>query len=238
MENLWGMPVLGALAGATLGLAVSYGEEHRRGRIGLALHAVDGSTVLSSIIGATAALAGFVITVTVLVVQMAIGTFSARVMRLWYRDRLLKATLAILAATLTLSFSVLRRIDDEFVPDLGVTLAGLLVSTSLLVFFVYFDRCIRRLRPVAVTADVALTARTTFTQALQTAEDRAEIRWELDPSRAHPTGTEPNLIVPAAARRCHPGHRRRRPGHLGPVPRLPSSSCRMRSATSSTEAAR
>ena len=196
VENLWGVPVLGAVAGATVGLAASYGEEH--GMAASAWHYTPSTAtaVLSSIIGATAALAGFVITVTVLVVQMAIGTFSARVMRLWYRDRLLKATLALLAATLTLSFSVLRRIDEEFVPDLGVTLAGLLVSVSLLVFFIYFDRCIRRLRPVAVAADVAATARTTFTHALQTA-DRAEIRWEVDPSRVHRTGAEPSFVVTA-----------------------------------------
>jgi len=36
--------------------------------------------------GAVAALTGFVVTVTVLVVQMASGTFSPRYMRLWYRD--------------------------------------------------------------------------------------------------------------------------------------------------------
>ncbi len=36
-------------------------------------------------------LVGFVVTVSVLIVQMATGTFSARYMRLWYRDRTLKA---------------------------------------------------------------------------------------------------------------------------------------------------
>jgi len=51
-----------------------------------------------------------VVTVTVLVVQMATGTFSARYMRLWYRHRMLKATLAVLIGTLTFSFSLLRRV--------------------------------------------------------------------------------------------------------------------------------
>jgi len=52
--------------------------------------------------------------VTVLVVQMATATFSARIMRLWCRDRMLTA-LAVLVGTLTLAFSVLRRIEDDFV---------------------------------------------------------------------------------------------------------------------------
>jgi len=52
------------------------------------------STVLSAVAGAVAALTGFVVTVTVLVVQMATGTFSARYMRLWYRDPVLKGAWA------------------------------------------------------------------------------------------------------------------------------------------------
>ena len=122
------------------------------------------SAVLTAIVGATAALTGFVVTVTVLVVQMATGTFSARIMRLWFRDRILKVTLAVLVGTLTFSFSILQRIEDDSVPDLGVTLSGFLISISLLVFILFFDRFIRRLRPVAVAADVATVARSTFAE--------------------------------------------------------------------------
>ena len=142
--------------------------------------------MLSAIVGATAALTGFVVTVTVLVVQMATGTFSARIMRLWFRDRLLKMTLAVLVGTLTFSFSLLRRIEDDFVPDLGVTLSGFFISLCLLAFIVFFDRCIRRLRPVAVAADVARTARSTFAQTVRLA-DRTDIRWEYGARAAEPT---------------------------------------------------
>ena len=116
------------------------------------------STFLSAIVGATAALTGFVVTVTVLVIQMATGTFSARILRLLYRDRMLKATLAVLVGTFTYSFAVLQRIEEDFVPDLGVTLAGFFISLSLLVFIVFFDRFIRQLKPVAVAAYVARAA--------------------------------------------------------------------------------
>ena len=116
------------------------------------------STFLSAIVGATAALTGFVVTVTVLVIQMATGTFSARILRHLYRDRMLKATLAVLVGTFTYSFAVLQRIEEDFVPDLGVTLAGFFISLSLLVFIVFFDRFIRQLKPVAVAAYVARAA--------------------------------------------------------------------------------
>jgi uncharacterized membrane protein len=108
--------------------------------------------VLAAIVGATAALTGFVVTVTTLVVQMATGTFSARYMRLWYRDRMLKVLLALLVGTLAFSFSLMRRVEDSFVPNLGGSVAGALLIVSLLVFLVFLDRYLHRLRPVAVAA--------------------------------------------------------------------------------------
>ena len=124
VENLWALPVMGAVLGAILGLVVSVVDEHLGAPSLWQYSPSTASAVLTSIVGATAALTGFVVTVTVLLVQMATGTFSARILRLWYRDPLLKATLAVLVGTLTFSFSVLRRIEDDSVPDLGVTLSG------------------------------------------------------------------------------------------------------------------
>ena len=186
LESLWAVPVLGAVLGAIVGYFVSVAEV-RLGSPSLWQYSPStASAVLTSIVGATAALTGFVVTVTVLLVQMATGTFSARILRLWYRDRLLKVTLAVLVGTLTFSFSVLRRIDDDFVPDLGVTLSALAVSLSLLVFIVFFDRSIRRLRPVTVAADVARAARSMFAQTVRLA-DRPDIRWAYGSTRVDPT---------------------------------------------------
>ena len=192
LEGLWALPVMGAVLGGILGTIVSVTDEHAGAPSLWRYSPSTASAVLTSIVGATAALTGFVVTVTVLLVQMATGTFSARILRLWYRDRMLKATLAVLVGTLTFSFSVLRRIDDDFVPDLGVTLSGFAVSVSLLVFIVFFDRSIRRLRPVTVAADVARTARSTFAQTVRLA-DRPDIRWDYGSTRADPT-----LIVRAS----------------------------------------
>jgi uncharacterized membrane protein len=88
-------------------------------------------------------------------VQMATGTFSARYMRLWYRDPMLKWLLALLIGTLAFSFGLLRRVGNNFVPNLGVSIAGLLLVLSLLQFMVFLDRYLHRLRPVAVATLVA-----------------------------------------------------------------------------------
>ena len=153
-----------------------------RGTGCVAVLAIDREHVLERDRRPTAALTGFVVTVTVLVIQMATGTFSARIMRLIYRDWMLKATLAVLIGTFTYSFSVLQRIEDDFVPDLGVTLAGFFISLSLLVFIIFFDRFIRQLKPVAVAASVVSTARSTFAQTVRIA-DRPDIRWEHEATR-------------------------------------------------------
>ena len=186
VESLWLIPVIGAVLGAILGVVVSVADEHIGTLSPWEYSPSTASAILTSIVGAAAALTGFVITVTVLVVQMATGTFSARILRLWLRDRTLKVTLAVLVGTLTYSFAVLRRIDDDFVPDTGVALSGFFISLCLLFFIVFFDRFIRGLRPVSVAAHVASVARTTFAQLARLA-DRPDIRWEYVTTRAEPT---------------------------------------------------
>ncbi|MGZ6693321.1 MAG: DUF2254 domain-containing protein [Solirubrobacteraceae bacterium] len=158
-ESLWVVPLLGALTGVLGALVVVAIDRSVHLPPQWQYSASTASTVLSAIVGAMAALTGFVVTVTVLVVQMVTGTFSARCMRLWYRDRVLKGVLALLIATLAFSFSLLRRIETNFVPDIGVTLAGFLVVVGLVMFMLFFNRFIHRLRPVAVAADVAKLAR-------------------------------------------------------------------------------
>jgi uncharacterized membrane protein len=126
--SLWVLPLLGGVVGAILGSVHTIDAVHVPAA--WQYSASTASTVLAAIVGAMAALAGFVVTVTVLVVQMATGTFSARYMRLWYRDRTLKALLALLVGTLAFAFALLRRIESNFVPNLGVSVAGILLVAS------------------------------------------------------------------------------------------------------------
>ena len=66
-----------------------------------------------------------------------------------------QGTLALLAGTLAFSFSLLRRVETNFVPDIGVTVAGVLVAAGLVLFLLFFNRFVHRLRPVAVAEIVA-----------------------------------------------------------------------------------
>ena len=106
-------------------------------------------------VGATAALTGFVVTVSILIVQMATGTFSARYMRIWQRDRMLHVLLAMLVGTFTFSFAAARAVEEDSVPNLSISATGLLITLDMFLFLVFLDRSVHRLRPVAVAALVA-----------------------------------------------------------------------------------
>jgi uncharacterized membrane protein len=117
------------------------------------------TAVVSATIAAVVSLTGFVVTVTVLGVQQATGIFSPRYMRLWYRDGRLKLVLAALVGTLMFSIDIIRRIKPESVPDISVSLSGVGLAVGMLLFLLYLDRFVHRMRPVAVAALLAREAR-------------------------------------------------------------------------------
>ena len=138
--SIWFVPVLGGAAGSLCGIAAAEADRHYNLPEGWSYSAGTAQAVLASVVGASVGLTGFVVTVAVLIVQMATGTFSARYMRIFYRDGLLKAVLAVLVGTLTFSYALLRRVEQNSVPSLGVTLAGFLLSTGVLLFLVFLNR--------------------------------------------------------------------------------------------------
>jgi uncharacterized membrane protein len=191
--SLWVLPLVAAVLGAVLGGGEVLLDKSVHLPAFWTYTSSTASTLLSAIVGSTAALTGFVVTVTVLVVQMATGTFSARYMRLWYRDRLLKGLLAILVFTLTFSFSLLRRVSNDYVPNLGISIAGILLVVCLVVFLIYLDQVLHRLRPVAVAALVAGYVRRDFERA-ETALEAPDIYW----GRVDGAAREPTLVVRTA----------------------------------------
>jgi len=164
-QSLWAVPLLGAVAGGALAVV----DLRIEGRVALprewSYSASTASSVLTTVSGAMIGLLGLVVTVGVLVVQMATGTLSPRFMRLWYRDRLQKLVLAAFAATFAFSFALLRQVGPGSVPHLGVTVAGVAVSVDLVLLLLYLDRFVHALRPVAVAAAVARSGLAVLAQA-------------------------------------------------------------------------
>ncbi len=158
-ESLWVVPLVGGVFGWTLGVVSADvgGVADLSAR--WQYSASTAESVLAAVVAASVGLVGFVVTVSVLIVQMATGTFSARYMRIFYRDWAFKAVLAVLIGTFTFSYTLMRHVEEDHVPNLGITLAGAFLGLGLLLFVVFLDRAIHRLRPVAVAALVAKAGR-------------------------------------------------------------------------------
>lgn len=157
--SLWVIPLLGALAGPLLAELDMIVEQHITLPTSWQYSESTAATVLSAVVASMIGLTGIVVTIGILVVQLATGTLSARYMRLWYRDALQKAVLASFLGTFTFAYALLRRVGPTSVPSLGVTMTGLAIAISLVLFLLYLDRFIHRLRPVAVAAFVARAGR-------------------------------------------------------------------------------
>ena len=151
--SLWIVPLFGLVLGVALAEAATAADGASWLPKSWDYSASTASTVLSSVVGSMIALLGFVVTIGVLVIQQATGTLSPRYMRLWYRDRLQKAVLATFTGTFAFAYTLLRSIETDSVPNLGVTLAGIAVSVSLLLLLIYLNRFTHNLRPVAI-ADI------------------------------------------------------------------------------------
>jgi uncharacterized membrane protein len=158
-ESLWICPLAGLILGGLLAWLTKQADSSLTVPAGWRYAPSTASTVLTTIVGALVGLIGFVVTVTVLAIQMATGTFSARYMRIWYRDGLLQATLTVLVGTASFAFTLLRQVTSSSAPNIGVTCAGVLVGLGLVLFLLFFSRFVHRLRPVAVSglaSDIAV----------------------------------------------------------------------------------
>jgi uncharacterized membrane protein len=111
-ESLWVVPLVGGALGWTWGLVSADLSAVAELSARWEYSAATAEAVLAAVVAASVGLVGFVVTVSVLIVQMATGTFSARYMRIFYRDWAFKAVLAVLSApspTRTRSCATSRR---------------------------------------------------------------------------------------------------------------------------------
>ena len=215
--------MLGAAAGSLVGAVTADTGRIITLRISWDYSAGTAETVLASVVGASVALTGFVVTVSVLIVQMATGTFSARYMRIFYRDGVFKAVLAVLVGTLTFSYGLLRRVEANSVPSFGVTLAGFFLAVGVLLFLVFLDRAIHRLRPVAVAALVAHTGRRSFAEVRKLAGEPDAPVFQPEP---YETGAKPDLVVRSPRQGAPSRQSTRVDSHVSRDATTVSSSCR------------
>lgn len=185
MGSLWFVPLLCAVAGPLLAELAIAVDSRVEPPAAWTYDASTASTILSAIVGAMVGLTGFVVAFGVLVMQLATQTLSPRFMRLWYRDVVQKAVLGTFVGTLTFALALLRAVSPSSIPDVGVTLAALAVTVSVVLFLVYLDRFVHMLRPVSVCWDVAAAGARVF----------GELTWDPLTAPAERPAGEPALVV-------------------------------------------
>jgi uncharacterized membrane protein len=110
--------------------------------------------VLQTLAGSMLTFIVFVLSALLIVVQLAMGQLTPRVLSIVFARPMLKAVLALLTFTYVYTLSALGRVDDH-VPDLHVSLAVVLNLACIGGFFVFVQQLSGGLRPTSVMHEVA-----------------------------------------------------------------------------------
>lgn len=117
--------------------------------------------LLSTIASAMLTLTGLVFSITILVLQLASSQFSPRVLRTFLHDRIAKLALGTFVGSFVYSMALLPEVlastdeRSEFVPQLAVFTAFVLVLFSVAVFIRYIHHQAQSIRAVHVISRVA-----------------------------------------------------------------------------------
>ncbi|MEU6451537.1 DUF2254 domain-containing protein [Streptomyces sp. NPDC046979] len=138
----------------------------------------DAKTVVSAVGSAMMTFIGVVFSISLVAVQMASGQFTPRVVRLFVRSRITKATFAVFLATFVLTLLVLTSYDSTpdpraatSVPLVQSVLTLLMVALSLLLFVLYVNGTLRLMRIGHVIARIAAESFRAATLMPAAAED-------------------------------------------------------------------
>ncbi|MFJ4241342.1 DUF2254 domain-containing protein [Streptomyces iakyrus] len=124
--------------------------------------AEDAKAVVSAVGSAMMTFIGVVFSISLVAVQMASGQFTPRVVRLFVRSRITKATFAVFLATFVLTLLVMTSFDSvgdpravTSVPLVQSVLTLCMVGLSLLLFVLYVNSTLRLMRISHVIARIA-----------------------------------------------------------------------------------
>ena len=227
-QSLWVVPLIGGVIGAVLADIDLWIEDRITLPPEWSYSADTANSVLSAAAAAMVGLIGFVVTIGVLVVQMATGTLSPASCGCGTGTGC-RSSSSRRSRPLHLLFALLRHVESDSVPDLGITLVGLAVGIDLILLLLYFDRFVHALRPVAVAAAMAHAG--LAIAAAETASRRRRAR--ATTGRARSAGR----AGPGAPLGRHPGRRHRGPRPVRGGPRPGLRHYRTRSVTSSPRGA-
>ena len=150
-DSLWAVPVACAVAGIALSWAVLTID--RENGFDLVPTGFTGGpevaiAILSTVAYSMVSLAALVLTITMVVVQLAMGQFSPRIVQTFLQDKPSQFAIGLFVATFTNSILALREIDVDrgTVPGLAIVVTLVMVLVSIVVLAVYVHHIGQSLR--------------------------------------------------------------------------------------------
>src|SRR5688572_19133360 len=163
--GLWFVPLMCVLAGVGLSIgtiAIDKAYDYR-----LVSQSISGGPdaaleILGTVAASMVSLAALVLTITMVVVQLAMGQFSPRIVQRILEDKPSQLAIGIFVGTFAHSVLALREVqtgEDGVVPGLAVVVAFVLVIVSIMVLVWYVHHIGRSLRVSALIELVGTTTR-------------------------------------------------------------------------------
>lgn len=158
-SGYWFIPGSTVVGAGLLAMALLRLDEHflgTEGHIGFSGSPGSARSLLTAVASSTVTISALVFSVTVLVLQLASGQFSPRVLRTFLRDKRSQFTLGVFLGTFVYSLVVLREVRgengvvDEFVPRISVAVSFLLVLVSVGFFVQYIHNIANSIRVIEI----------------------------------------------------------------------------------------
>jgi uncharacterized membrane protein len=180
-SSLWFIPVLCVLIGAALSSgSIAIDEATNYDLVSSSLTGGPDAAlqILSTIAASMVSLAALVLTITMVVVQLAMGQFSPRIVQTFLRDKPSQIAVGLFIATFVHAMLTLREIrGSATVPGLSIAVAYVLVVISVVVLVLYIHHIGRSLR---VSALIELVGSETRTLLDREYPNRTEVRTSSD----------------------------------------------------------
>ncbi|HQR06172.1 MAG TPA: DUF2254 domain-containing protein [Gemmatales bacterium] len=157
MHSFWLTPGLCILVGILLGILARWMDEIVH--ISFFNFSPEGArNLLTSLSGSLLTFLVFVVSSMLLIVQIASGQLTPRIIAMAFSGRVAQRTLGFFVFNYTLCLSILARIND-IVPQLSVGLAVISTLISIVVLFWFAQRLGGSLRPVSILQSVGEATR-------------------------------------------------------------------------------
>src|SRR3954447_424590 len=155
-SSLWFIPVMCVIAGVVLSI-VSIAIDRAFDYAALPRWLTGGpdaaTAILETIAASMVSLAALVLTITMVVVQLAMGQFSPRIVQTFLQDRPSQFAIGLFVATFAHALITLREVQfegDGQVPGVSIAVAYVLVLSSIAMLVLYVHHIGRSLRVSAL----------------------------------------------------------------------------------------